>query len=119
MNSKKIKELKAAADGLLTGTITPARVYTLEPDGQGGFVRKDIDPEEHRQRQAAAAAETNETKAARARLNLSQKDFARLLGISIDTLQNWEQGRRQPRGAAKVLLRLATKDPAAVLAAAA
>ena len=53
----------------------------------------------------------------RTKLKLSQSEFARLLGISVDTLQNWEQGRRQPSGAARVLLRVATKHPEVVLGA--
>jgi putative transcriptional regulator len=55
----------------------------------------------------------------RARLGLSQREFSRLLGISIDTLQNWEQGRRAPTGAAKILLRIAAQHPEIVLEAAA
>ncbi|PTX90722.1 helix-turn-helix domain-containing protein [Opitutus sp. ER46] len=55
--------------------------------------------------------------AVRARLGFSQSQFARALGISLDTLQNWEQGRRQPTGPAKVLLRVAAKHPEAVLEA--
>lgn len=45
---------------------------------------------------------------------LSQNDFAALLGISASTLQNWEQGRRHPEGAAKVLLQVAARHPEAV-----
>jgi len=43
--------------------------------------------------------------------NLSQKEFATLLGISIATLRNWEQGRREPEGAAKILLQVAARHP--------
>lgn len=46
---------------------------------------------------------------------LSQDQFAALLGISVRTLQNWEQGRRSPRGPARVLLRVAARHPEAVL----
>lgn len=46
---------------------------------------------------------------------LSQERFASLLGISVRTLQNWEQGRRSPRGPARVLLRVAALHPDAVL----
>lgn len=48
---------------------------------------------------------------ARARVGLSQQDFARLLGVSARTLQDWEQGRREPTGAAKMLLRVAASHP--------
>lgn len=46
---------------------------------------------------------------------LSQAKFAALLGISVDTLQNWEQKRRRPDGPAKVLLRVAATHPEALL----
>jgi putative transcriptional regulator len=42
---------------------------------------------------------------------LSQAQFAALLGVSVRTLQEWEQGRREPSGAGKTLLRLAEKHP--------
>ena len=53
--------------------------------------------------------------AIRASYQLSQERFAALLGISVRTLQNWEQGRRRPQGPARVLLRVAAKHPRAVL----
>lgn len=53
----------------------------------------------------------------RTKLKLSQAEFARMLGISVDTLQNWEQGRRQPSGAARVLIRVAAKHPEVILEA--
>ena len=51
----------------------------------------------------------------RGELGLSQSKFAAILGISADTLQNWEQGRRQPTGPAKVLLKIAAKHPEMLL----
>jgi putative transcriptional regulator len=51
----------------------------------------------------------------RGKLGLSQSKFAAILGISADTLQNWEQGRRQPTGPAKVLLRIALRHPKVLL----
>ena len=53
--------------------------------------------------------------ALRARFKLSQAKFAALLGISVNTLQNWEQNRRRPDGPAKVLLRVAATHPDALL----
>ena len=51
----------------------------------------------------------------RGKLGLSQSKFAAILGISADTLQNWEQGRREPTGPAKVLLRIALRHPKVLL----
>jgi putative transcriptional regulator len=51
----------------------------------------------------------------RSEFNLTQVEFAALLGISVRTLRNWEQGRRVPEGPAMVLLRVAEKHPEAVL----
>lgn len=45
---------------------------------------------------------------------LSQAEFARLLGVSLRTLQEWEQGRRAPSGAARTLLLIAAKNPRAL-----
>jgi putative transcriptional regulator len=55
--------------------------------------------------------------AVRSRLGFSQTQFARAIGISLDTLQNWEQGRRKPTGPAKVLLKVAAMHPEIVLEA--
>jgi putative transcriptional regulator len=49
--------------------------------------------------------------AARRSVNLTQKEFAQLLNVSIDSVQDWEQGRRSPRGAAKTLLQVAEQHP--------
>ena len=50
-------------------------------------------------------------------LGLSQQQFARFMGVSVATLRNWEQGRREPRGPARSLLLVASMEPAAVLKA--
>ena len=51
----------------------------------------------------------------RERTGLSQVRFAALLGVSVRTLQEWEQGRRAPSGAARTLLMVAAKNPHALL----
>jgi putative transcriptional regulator len=56
-------------------------------------------------------------KAIRERLHKSQAEFARMIGVSVSTLQNWEQGRRKPEGPAKALLQVASKNPEAVVGA--
>lgn len=55
--------------------------------------------------------ELSEASEARAKMGLSQQAFAELLGVSARTLQEWEQGRRSPTGAAKTLLRVAVAHP--------
>lgn len=55
-----------------------------------------------------------DVKRIRVNYRLSQGQFARLLGISVATVQNWEQGRRLPKGAARVLLQVAAKHPETV-----
>ena len=52
---------------------------------------------------------------ARAKMDLSQSQFAKLLGVSVRTLQEWEQGRKKPTGAAQTLLRVAVRTPQALL----
>jgi putative transcriptional regulator len=69
-----------------------------------------------RQMKRGEAARTTQVKLpeaaqARANMGLSQQAFALLLGVSARTLQDWEQGRRAPTGAAKTLLRVAVAHP--------
>lgn len=51
----------------------------------------------------------------RGKAGLSQSEFAELLGVSVRTLQDWEQGRREPSGAARTLLLIANKNRQALL----
>jgi putative transcriptional regulator len=53
-------------------------------------------------------------KAVRRKLRVSQSEFAHMIGINVSTLRNWEQARRVPDGPALALLRVASKNPAAV-----
>lgn len=91
MNDKLFDELLGSVregGAILRGETKPSRTFTLE-DPDVAAVRKKYD--------------------------LSQQQFATLLGISVRTLQNWEQGRRSPQGPAKILLRVADRHPEAVL----
>jgi putative transcriptional regulator len=53
----------------------------------------------------------------RTKLELTQAHFATLMNISVHTLRNWEQGRRQPEGPAKVLLNIVSEHPEVLLRA--
>jgi putative transcriptional regulator len=55
-----------------------------------------------------------EIKSIRSKLGKSQSEFALVIGVSVATLQNWEQGRRTPEGPAKALLKVAAQNPEAV-----
>jgi putative transcriptional regulator len=91
MNDEMFEQLLASVregGAILQGKATPARTFVIEgPD----------------------------IKRIRARYQLSQSQFAALLGISPATLRNWEQGRRTPEGPARVLLQVAAKHPEALL----
>jgi len=60
---------------------------------------------------------TIDVRAIRATTGLSQSKFAELLSIEVSTLRNWEQGRRDPTGPARALLRAIRNDPVAVIRA--
>jgi putative transcriptional regulator len=86
---EELLESVRQAKAIERGEMKPARTFKLDPK--------------------------NDLVKVRGRLGLSQSKFASLLGISQDTLQNWEQGRRQPTGPAKVLLKIAVKHPRVLL----
>ena len=88
--SKKLIDAIMEADEILRGVRKPSREFRVD---------------------------ATSIKALRARLELSQAKFAALLDIDLGTLRNWEQGRREPTGPAKALLRAIRNDPEAVLSA--
>jgi putative transcriptional regulator len=84
---KELLESVRQAGAIMRGEMEPSRVFIVEaPD----------------------------VKAIRAKLGVSQDEFASLLGISVRTLENWEQKRRMPKGPARVLLEVAAAHPDAV-----
>jgi putative transcriptional regulator len=52
-----------------------------------------------------------DVRAIREKIDKSQSEFAQMIGVTVSTLQNWEQGRRQPQGAARALLVVASHEP--------
>jgi putative transcriptional regulator len=75
------------AGRILRGEQKPSREFTFAPD---------------------------DVRAIRAKLRKSQDEFALMIGVSVATLRNWEQGRRQPHGPARALLKVAAENPKAV-----
>lgn len=116
MNKARFEELSESlrqAKAVRRGGAAPSRVWNVTQGKDGQFRRRQLDPKEY---QRGQRAEWDKTIAAtRSRLRLSQNKFAELLGISVKTLHNWEQGRRKPTGAARVLLRVAARHPEVVL----
>ena len=66
---------------------------------------------------SAYEASAQSIKVLRARAGLTQEKFAALIQVDLSTLRNWEQGRREPTGPAKALIRAITNDPKHVLRA--
>ncbi len=85
----------------------------MESVRQGGAIlRREAKPS---RTFAPSEADAPDVATVRDRLGLSQSRMAALMGISVGTLRNWEQGRRRPEGPARALLRVAAKHPEAVL----
>ena len=82
----------------------------LESIREGGAILRG-----HQKPARATSQEEIDVKSIRAKLKLTQPQFAALIGISVATLRNWEQGRRSPEGPARVLLRVAKVNPAAIV----
>lgn len=118
MNDKLFAQLMESlhqGDAILKGEVQPSRRFEVtphhtQPSAQGAASPGAASPEEDAQVLGASGV-----RGLRERFGLSQTQFAALLGISAGTLRNWEQGRRSPEGAARVLLRVAAKHPQAVL----
>lgn len=91
------------------GRIDPARVDTTT---EADIARQIAEDEAEAMRDAAHFA-----KRVRARIGLSQAEFARRIDVSLETIRNWEQGKRRPTGAAKALLKVLDKAPEAALTA--
>ena len=90
----------AAFQELLTSVRQAGRIHrgTLKPSRSIEFQPADV-------------------RAVRVKLKASQTDFALMIGVSVATLRNWEQGRRTPDGPALALLRVAARNPKAVIEA--
>ena len=116
MNKERFAELTEAlrqAKAGRQGQAMPARGWRVTRGEDGQVHRRQLDAREYQQERRAEWENT--VAATRTRLRLSQTKFAELLGISVKTLHNWEQGRRKPTGAARVRLRVAARHPEVIL----
>ena len=107
----KTAALKAKKDALERGERTPARVFRIEKKPDGTFSRIAVNPETQRRKSAKAWEAKSEVAKVRQSLGLTQEAFADLLGIGLSTLRSWEQKKREPSGAARMLIAIALKHP--------
>jgi len=103
-------------------SIDPDNPATL-PVGRVDFNRldatteQDIAAQQHMDEADAMLDAAKFARRVRKRLGLSQTEFSHQIDVSLDTIRNWEQGKRRPTGAAKTLLKILDKAPEAALAA--
>lgn len=109
--SPVVAGLKTKKDAMEQGERAPARVFRIEKRADGTFSRVAVDPESQRRESAKAWAIKSEVAKARQSLGLTQEAFANLLGIRLSTLRSWEQKKREPSGAARMLIAIAIKHP--------
>lgn len=88
-----------------------ARKTEFTPQQDGSIRRVILRRDGTIEKDEVIPAEKAQVAAARAATGLAQVPFARLLGVSVRTLQEWEQGRKMPSGAAATLLKVATRHP--------
>ncbi len=119
MNKKTIRLIEMEAAAVQQGRLAPARSWKLEKNAAGDYIRTNLDPELARKDRARSWEAKNFVARTRHAVNLSQQAFAEMLGVSVNTLRNWEQNKSEPGGAVKTLLILAGQHPEMVKEAAA
>lgn len=87
------------------------RKTTFEPLADGSMRRTIVSADGTLEKQEVLAGPQWQLMAARSQSGLSQSEFARATGVSVRTLQEWEQGRKVPSGAAQSLLKLISRHP--------
>ena len=97
MKKSEIQEITREVHAVERGEIAPARVreVTILPDGS--MRRVDLDPQTYRRKQARAWKAKTEAAKVRHELDLTQQDFATMLGVSLATIRKWERGTGEPR----------------------
>jgi DNA-binding transcriptional regulator YiaG len=90
--------------------LRPVRKTMLVPQPDGSIIRRVTDQAGY-VTEDTISVEQRLSLDARIQLETSQQQFAAMLGISVRTLHDWEQGRREPSGAARTLLKIAVRHP--------
>lgn len=112
--SKAQELMRQALEDPAGEMLRPVRKTVLQPQADGSVLRHVLDKNGAVIAEDIISAEQRLALDARIRLGLSQHQFADLLGISVRTLHDWEQGRREPSGAAKTLLKVVALHPQVV-----
>jgi len=109
MKMRRVKFDPTIPDSLPEGRVDERRLdATTEED----IVRQQVADDAESMQDAARFA-----RRVRKRLGLTQSEFSRRIDVSLDTIRNWEQGKRRPTGAAKALLKILDKAPELALRA--
>lgn len=104
-------DLKTKKAPLVRGESKPSRVFRIEKKPDGTFFRIEVNPETQRPKSAKGwEAKSGVAKVGQS-LDLTQEAFAELLGIGVSTLRSWEQNKREPSGAARMLIAIGLKPP--------
>lgn len=117
MKNQAIEELKSSireAGAVRRGEKAPARVWRLVKQPDGSIKRTQVSAKNYQQKRKTKQDASQAVASARSALAMSQTQFAGFLGISVRTLHHWEQGSRQPTGAAQVLIQVARREPKAL-----
>jgi len=109
-----MKIIKVSIDAAAPATLPYGRI---DQDVLNATTEVDIALQQHEDELAALQDAAKFARRVRRRLGLSQADFSHRINVPIDTIRNWEQGKRSPTGAAKALLKVLDKAPEAALAA--
>jgi DNA-binding transcriptional regulator YiaG len=111
--SKANELLRQMLDDPAGEMLRPVRKTELLPQSDGSILRRVTDRAGN-VTEDTISAEQRLSLDARVQLDMSQQQFAAMLGISVRTLHDWEQGRREPSGAARTLLKIAARHPEVV-----
>jgi len=109
-----MKTVRMTIDPESPASLAPGRIDTARFDST---TEQDIAQHKAADEVEAIQDAARFAKRVRMRLGFSQAEFAKRIDVSIDTIRNWEQGKRHPTGAAKALLKVLDKTPETALAA--